>query len=270
MEGLDRRISAIERDREHGATHLTLEALGVLGDAAGDQLPDGAWASHLIQVSNRLVEAKPAMAGLRNATTRLLTRLLEAGPEHGRHEAGSLCWELIRELYEAAEGAAATATSLLPAPGALATCSYSSAALRVLRMCREAGKTQRAVVFEPEAGPEAPGRRLATKLTRLRVPVALAGGRSAKDAIWGAQAALIGADAVTPRHVLNGAPSLALARAAKGRIPFYVVCETVKLTERTQAESGYDEVPLELVTGIVTEDGMLAAPDVRQRLGEIA
>ena len=78
--------------------------------------------------------------------------------------------------------------------------------------------------------------------------------------------ALVGADAVAPGCIVNGTPTLALAQASKGRIPFYVVCETVKMVAQAVAAPGYDAVPIELVTAVVTEDGAHSPEEVGRRL----
>jgi translation initiation factor eIF-2B subunit delta len=80
---------------------------------------------------------------------------------------------------------------------------------------------------------------------------------------------LCGADAVSLHGwLINGAPSLELAEvAARKKKPFYIVCETAKFDVRgflaglRRAEPGFDMVPLELVTGIVTERGVLTVDD---------
>ncbi|MCX6002780.1 MAG: hypothetical protein NTY79_09695, partial [Chloroflexi bacterium] len=65
--------------------------------------------------------------------------------------------------------------------------------------------------------------------------------------------------------LINGEPSLELALvAARKEKPLYVICETAKfdargfLTGLHQPETGFDMVPLELVSSIINERGILS------------
>ena len=71
-----------------------------------------------------------------------------------------------------------------------------------------------------------------------------------------ARLVMVGADAVTSQYLVNGTPTLELARVANGVIPIYVVCETIKFAMSIPAEPGFDRVPLALVSALVTEKGV--------------
>ena len=265
MEGIDERVADVERDLEHGATFLTTEAVRVLGAAAESYPPTENWASRLMEVAERLADAKPSMAGLRNAVNRLLEQVLELGATEGSRAARTLAERLLTELHDAAETAASNAASHLPDVVTVATGSYSSAVLRVCLMARKLGKEVRVLVFEPLKEKKAPGHRLFHDLTgqgfeAILKGVVSGGGLEAVDVV------LVGADAVTPDYVVNGSPSLALARVARGRTPFRVVCETVKFTGDVCLQPGYDRVPMALVEAIVTQDGAQTPVDVWRRV----
>jgi translation initiation factor 2B subunit (eIF-2B alpha/beta/delta family) len=107
---------------------------------------------------------------------------------------------------------------------------------------------------------------MADELTSLGLPAWVVDGPITKYAVGGAQLALVGADAVTAEHIVNGTPSLELAQAAKGRVPFHVVCETVKFTRESQVEHGYDRVPLALDASIATEEGLIAPAQMERHM----
>ncbi len=266
MQGIDDRIVAIEQDREHGASFLTMAAVSVLADAASTDPTGDRWEPYVARVARRLAAAKPAMAGLRNASQCLLRRLSALGPAEGRQKAQKLSEDLRAKLRASAQCAAANAARLIAPNGAIATCSYSSAVLRACQKAHEAGAPLRVLVFEPVTGGDAPGRHLAGDLTDAGISARVVGGPAASEAIVGVQAVLIGADAAVPECVVNGTPSLSLARAARGRVPLYVVCETAKFAREAQVDIGYDRVPLGLVTGVVTEVGILRPADVARRV----
>jgi translation initiation factor 2B subunit (eIF-2B alpha/beta/delta family) len=150
------------------------------------------------------------------------------------------------------------------AGAAVATCSYGSAVARLCKYAAEARKQLRVVVLEMGAEPMAYGRRLAAELGEQGVHAEVVDVAGLAAASGGVQAGFIGADAVTMKCVVNGTPSLDLAKAAQGRFPLYAVCESVKLIRSVPAEAGYDEVPLELFAGVVTESRVLTPSDVRR------
>ena len=104
----------------------------------------------------------------------------------------------------------------------------------------------------------------------MGLAVELFGPAASARSVGRAHLTIVGADAVTPAFVVNGAPTRALAEAASGRSPFYVVCETVKFAPSAFASSGYDLIPLRLVRGIVTEQGVSGPADVRLNLAAAA
>jgi translation initiation factor 2B subunit (eIF-2B alpha/beta/delta family) len=148
----------------------------------------------------------------------------------------------------------------------MATCSYGSAITRLCKYAMEARKQPRMVVLETDPEPSAYGRRLAAELGEQGVHTEVVDGAGLAAAAGGIQAAFVGADAVTMKCVVNGTPSLELAKAAQGRFPLYAVCESVKLIRAVPSETGYDEVPLELFAGVVTESRVLTPADVRRLL----
>lgn len=269
MEDVEHRIAAIQNDHTHGAMFLAIEAARSLAAAAVAFGSADDWAQRVRSVARRLAAAKPAMAAVGNATAALLARLLELGPEAGRTQAPLLAERLIRELEDAAKQAATVATTLLPSGATVLTCSYSSAVLRTLRYAYASGKQVRALVLASGSGTESHGLRLAWELDSAGVRAVVVADEALPEAIARAQAALIGADAVTPRCVINGTPSLLLARAAQNRIPLYVVCETVKFVREVPETPGYDQVPLSLVQSIATEAGLVQPADVPARVEEL-
>ncbi len=269
MEDVERRIAALQHDQAHGATFLAMEAARTLAVAAVALSGEGDWARQVRSVARRLTAAKPAMAAVGNATGLLLAQVLELGPEAARTQAPRLAERLILDMQAAAEQAASVAAALLQHGATVLTCSYSGGVLRTLRQAHASGKQVRALALASGSGPESHGRRLASELGEMGVQAEVATDEALAEAVARAQVAIIGADAVTPRDVVNGAPSLHLAQATRGRIPLYVVCETMKLTHHVPTTPGYDRVPLSLVRGIATEAGLLTPADVPGRLRDM-
>ena len=263
-EELDARIAALERDLEHGAGLLTSRGVEILGDACA-ALPRERWPDELPRVAERVAAAKPAMAGLRNAVGLLLRDLLEIGPDRGATGARELAWRLTDGLRRVGDMAADNAASALGPQASVATCSYSSAVTRTLIAAARFGPPGAAVVYEPCTRPDAPGRRLADAIAAAGWPASVHAG-PASGVVELADLVLVGADAVTTGAFVNGVPTAELAAAALERIPLYVVCETIKFTDEAAPAPGYDRVPLEQVTDVITENGRLSRPAIADYL----
>lgn len=265
MQDVEARIEAIRLDREHGSAWLTAESLMLLGEIAAEMDAEEGWVEQLESLAGRIAGAKPVMAGLGNGVERLASELMGLGPDEGKWSARWVAQEHVLTLREASEGAARRAAGLVKVGAVVATCSYSSAITRLCKHAVEARKQPRIVVLETNLEPAAYGRRLAVELGERGVSTEVVDA-AGMAAAGGIQAGFIGADAVTTKYVVNGAPSLELAKAAQGRFPMYAVCESVKLIRDVPVEAGYEEVPLEMFAGVVTEGRLLTPADVRRLL----
>ena len=93
---------------------------------------------------------------------------------------------------------------------------------------------------------------------------------------------LVGADGVCPEGVVNkvGTMSLALAAREFGK-PFVVLCSTSKLIPVLEMdamesesvlenarirETVFELTPLELVTAVITDEGVMSGPEIKKRL----
>ncbi|KAA0002259.1 MAG: hypothetical protein FE048_04240, partial [Thermoplasmata archaeon] len=92
-------------------------------------------------------------------------------------------------------------------------------------------------------------------------------------------AIVVGADAITPKGIVNKVGTHAIALFAKEKgVPFYVVSQTqkifpwVKIEEKLEKHGNidikniyFDITPLSLVTAIITNEGLLKDNDVKKR-----
>ncbi len=257
---LDARIVALERDLEHGAGLLTRHGMEILRDACLT-LPRERWDAELPEVAERIAAAKPAMAGLRNALRLLLGELLELGPGGDEAAVRELAWRVTDGLRRVGDMAADNAAAVLGPDASVATCSYSTAVTRTLVAAARFGPPGAVVVYEPRTGPDAPGARLADAIAAAGWPASVYAG-PASEVVERADMVLVGADAVTSGALVNGSPTAELAAAAVDRIPFYVVCETIKFADDAALAPGYDHVPLQRVTDVITENGRLSRPTI--------
>lgn len=177
----------------------------------------------------------------------------------------SLADKLILESVEATAQLAQIASETIHNGDKVMTCSYSSTVCQILKAARDTGKEISVIVAESRAvDGNAYGELTARELGVLGVPVELIPDHSISQHMSLANVALIGADTILrDGSVVNGASSLELAVAAKAvGVPFYAAAESSKLDRsgesgtKSQLESGFEKVPFDLITRIITEFGV--------------
>jgi len=266
-----RAVDVIREDRVHGASWLARRALEVAGDAAA--LSPGASvgevAAAVEEAARWLVEARPGMAAVRNWLECLLVRVAELAPRAGdvesfrravRREAG----ELARRAEAAGSLAASRAAEAMTPGEQVFTASHSATVDEVCRLAWRSGKLRQVFAAESRS-PEgrAYGEEVREALAPAGIPVAVVPDVALAEWVRRASLVLVGADSVLrDGSVLNGTPTLALARAAReAGVPVRVVCEAAKLDRWTDPaslrssglEAGFDLVPADLVDAIITD-----------------
>lgn len=160
------------------------------------------------------------------------------------------------------------ARRLLPQAGSLVTLSYSSTVLETLR-----GSGAKVVVGESLPGGE--GARTAEALSRSGTAATVVPDATLGQWAAAADAVLLGADAVTPRGVINKVGSRLLALAAKvERTPCYVVADSSKFRLPRSAfplpllgpADLFEYVELDLIERVITEQGALTGRLVAKRV----
>ncbi|MFB6122633.1 MAG: NUDIX domain-containing protein [Haloferacaceae archaeon] len=277
-------VETVRDDETHGSAWISRRALDVLRDEAA--VADD-WAA-VAAVARDLRTARPSMAAVENRVNRVLSTADRTPDAVGRAAETA-----IEAAGDAGDEAAATAAACLS--GTVATLSRSGTALSALLAARPA-------VVVGESRPAREGVGVAERLAAAGLDVTLTtdaglcaavGGNDAlggsdaagSDAVdEGVDAVLVGADAVlADGSVVNkvGTRALSLA-AARADVPVYAVAAAAKIRpdERMHGESGdpaavyggdadvsvsnpvFDRTPADLVTGVVTERGVLDAEDV--------
>ena len=281
-------VRSIAADGDHGAAYLSVRALEVLRDRAGlltaerDEYgddPDGE-REELVELARRLLEARPAMAVLRNRVNRAMS---EADAEGGAPAVLEAAIGGIERALEADEVAASEASA--HATGTVMTLSRSGTVLEALSR----GDPGR--VYVAESRPALEGRAVAEELAAtLEGTVTLHTDAAAAHLLAREDVGcvLVGSDTVLPDgRVVNKTGTRALALAARREgVPVYAVAATDKISTRAAVnlEAGsreavydgeasldvvnptFDVTPADAVTGVVTERGTLSTDEV----GEVA
>lgn len=293
-----RLINEIRDNKTHGASELARQAVAVLKRAVA--LSHAVTAEGFLlqqqEIAQRLMSARPAMAPLFNIVSRLLNRVhLEAEGldlDSVKRLTLSRADEIIQESLQAVARIAHSGSQLINSGDRIMTHSYSSTVVAVLK---EAFHKHRNIkVTVTRSGPGRTGERLARELKADGIPVTFIDDTAAGLYIPEVNKVVVGADRIcADGGIVNGIGTYPLALVAKkAGIPLYVFCETLKfdprlnsheidLEEKEPSEvaapgslpSGvevknpyFDITPLELVTGVVTENGLLAPEEVINHL----
>jgi ribose 1,5-bisphosphate isomerase len=278
METQNERIARIRNDREHGSRWLVRETISVLYDIATQ--PTSSPEENLQQLQragNELTNARPAMAALAGAVRRILNA--PDGLAGMAREAA----KLLNELDSSIEHITNFARPFLT--GNIMTHSLSGTVLEVLTTCL----SQIDHIIVLEGRPRYEGREVARELSTGNASITLITDAQADIFLPQCHAVVVGADSILANgDILNKAGTALLAWAAHGhRIPFYVLCETLKisphswpgnLSQLEEKESTevleqpipgvsvrnfyFDRTLSRLITGVITEQGIMGKKEI--------
>ncbi len=287
-------IDEIKSDKTHGASQLARQAINVLKLAAEHSQADNVeqFLQEQKEIGQRLMLARPAMAPVFNIVSRFLSAVSQVSPDEGldsiKSSAISKADELAGGSLQAIAQIVNYGSALIDDGDRIMTHSYSSTVIAVLK--EAFAKHKHIEVIATRSGPGRTGERLAQELGRYGLPVTFIDDTAMGLYISRVNKVMVGADRVcADGNIVNGIGTYQLALAAeKADAPFYVLCETLKfapglksyevdLEEKEPSEvvepgrlppevrvknPYFDITPLELVTGIVTENGLLTPGEV--------
>ncbi len=286
-------LNNIKNDNTHGATEIAARSASILSFVAKNpDLSAAELIKQLRETAKALVRAQPAMAPLVHLASDLLQQLDELNElEKNRLATVATCDQFIERLNKSQEMISKFAADLIHDGMKIMTHSSSSTVLNTLLFAKSAGK--RFDVICLESRPLREGVELAKKLGQAEIPVKLIVDAAAPLFLRETSLLLVGGDAVLSQGLFNKIGTLGLALAAKEfRVPFYALCDSTKFlpehypfpdqTKKGPAEIEnipaqnvtilnyyFDLTPLESLTGIVSEEGMLMLHEVKQRLKKI-
>jgi translation initiation factor 2B subunit (eIF-2B alpha/beta/delta family) len=254
-----RRLAAIARVPDQGAA-----AVGSLAAGAFIELVEGiaayrpdAYPDAVFEIADEILERQPAMAPL---ITLVNAIHLSAGDGPG---------PLVAELRAVERRAARSAALLgqigagLIEPGASVLTVGGSGSVRAV--LTEAGAHRRVFVSCVATMPSGEGVELAADLAGAGLPVEVVSDEEAVEAVGGVDLVMTGATAVGPEAFTNASGTADVIEAAVDHgLPRYLVVSIEKalpaplFSRAVAARAGAtDEVPLGLLTGVITELGPL-------------
>ena len=287
-------IDEIRNDKTHGASQLARQAAEVL-KAAAERSQAGSASQFFLELKEtgeKLMSARPAMAPVFNIVSVLLKavseKYVETDLDSVKRFTMARADEAVSASLQAVARIAKYGSQLVADGDRLMTHSYSSTVVAVLE---EAFASHRNIeVITTRSGPGRTGERLARELSLYGIPVTFIDDAAMGLYLPSVDKIVVGADRVcADGNVVNGIGTYQLAvTAEKAGVPVYVLCEALKFDPRLRGdevdleEKGTGEVvgvgklppgvrvknpyfditPLELIDGIITENGMLAPEEV--------
>jgi translation initiation factor 2B subunit (eIF-2B alpha/beta/delta family) len=271
----------IREDTSSGAAEIAEQAAKLLLDALKQGKGD-----EIRALGKALIDAQPAMAPMLNLVNYLFHAIESIHDPQAIKEKGRAAVQgFLDSLRTASEKIRGHALGLLKGKKRVMTHSYSSTVLGVLEHARGIE------VICPEARPLGEGLSTARALGEQGIRVRLVTDFAALSLVGESDLVMVGADAITLEGVVNKIGTYGLALAARDNsVPFYVLAgwekflpppfaqalriekkDPQEITQETipnvAVENRYfDFTPLELITGVVTQAGVISADEVRRQL----
>ena len=284
-------IDKLKNNRTDGASELARQAAGILKTAAESSRTENAaeFVLEQAEIGKRLTSTHPSMATIYNMVSRLLSVLDRKSkrmePDAVRQLVIDRADEVMEESLKAVEEIARNSARLIKDGDTILTHSYSSTVVAALKKASAGYSDIRVVVTR--SGPGRSGERTARELGGLNLGLMFIDDTAAGLYLSEVDKVMVGADRIcSDGAVVNGAGTYMLALAAeKAGIPFYVLCETLKFDSRLKSSEVeieekepeevagkadlpagtiirnpyFDITPLELITSVVTENGLFTA-----------
>lgn len=279
MDDLTPLLAAIATDRESGASEILRRAIDVLRRALPRHPADR------LRIARALCHAQPGMAPIWNAAVAALMDEEQPGRFEGFvqrvERAPAALLRVTRELLsDPNEGGRAARLG----PLSLVTISYSASVRQALESLASSRPLRVACA---EGRPALEGRRMAAALAQAGGAVTFFSDAAIAEALNGADAVFVGADAVASEWIVNKVGTRMLAAAASlAGIPCYAIasrdkCCAPALARVIAPRDGtpteiwdgppagvavrnpyLERVPLDLITAIVTDGGLMPAANV--------
>ena len=284
MNWIEKKIDALAKDRSHGAAQLATSAVKILMDVCrrsrGKDV--GQLVTSVRQTALSLAKVRPSMAPIRNWSLVFCHRLQEKMNDRISYseaqQRGILLGEqLLKEQQKIVELQVKASRAILKNRDSVLTLSYSSTVESILKH----GLPPACRVVIAESRPLMEGRRLFENLKHISADLRMITDAQMGLAIPSTDLVLVGADTILgDLGVVNktGTYLSALVSHSHGR-DFFVAADTYKINVAMDSSSSvlesksgkevwpqhekqcdnvyFDVTPAELVSGFVTEEGVL-------------
>jgi translation initiation factor eIF-2B subunit delta len=282
-------LESVKNDRTSGAWVVARKAIQCLealikekSDANVEEL-----LRELERVAREILSAQPLMAQLTNLFNTIFFTIEHETSNNALILSRKIAGEAIR-FHEYSQNAvtkvAEYGRELITQDSIVLTHSNSSTILEIFKKAHSEGKAFQVILTESR--PACEGKERAIELSKLGIQSLYLIDAAVGVGVEHADIVLLGADSLTEHSLVNKIGTKAICLLSREAvIPCYAACESSKFTPQklspkkerprdpsevwdnpppeTSIENYYfDEVPLELFTGIITEDGILTPAEI--------
>lgn len=267
------KIKILKYDRESGARQLALNTLDLLRSFSkkSKNATKKSFVNDFSEFGYKLLNIRPNIPPIQNLVAQTVYEIsnLEADNiDSIRNYIMSRIDEIARKSQIDVKKSAQVASKLISDSDYVGTCSYSSTICETFKIAVQQGKSFNVLVAESKSsdGKFSYGKILANFLKSLKINVEVFLDDMIYKNIPRTNCVFVGADSVFwDGSIINGSPTYGVAvEAEECSIPFYSVCETTKVNtlhfmgKNVEIEEGFDLIPANLITEIVTEKGILS------------
>lgn len=272
MKSIYQLVDEIKNDHSHGASYLSVQSMRVMQQLTmiNEFNSIQQFLAATNDVARLLANCRPSMVSINNLISGYIDELNQhtasmSELEELRLYARTCCESLINDFMAAGSQAIENAAALIGSGDTIVSCSYSSTIYQTLVQARRQNKDFGVILARSrsEGSNLAYGEMLATELQSAGLESHIIEDDVLPEGAAQATMVLVGADSIrSDGSLVNGYPSLKLAGAArKLNIPFYSICDNWKFDRRHPVqeieEPGFDLIPVEFISGIITEKGVI-------------
>jgi translation initiation factor 2B subunit (eIF-2B alpha/beta/delta family) len=288
------KIEKIRLNNTSGSTELAKQAAEILiflVNNFSDNSPSKL-INYINDTSNELIKAQPVMASIFNlANTTLLENIGLKDKDEIKQNVRNSCYQFIQHLKLSSKIISELTVKIIKDEATIITHSYSSTLLNTLIFAKEFGKNFNIICTESR--PMNEGVQLAKQLGKKGISVKLMIDAGVYSVLQDADLILVGADAVSSSGFVNKIGTYGLAIAAKQyNKTFYALCGIDKILPKeypiifkyqknpkeifsqsiknvTPINYYFDLTPLEFITGIITEKGILSQLEIQEHISKL-
>lgn len=287
-------LEDVKNDHTSGASVVAKKAISCIEVLAKEKSDVGvaALTTEIERVSGEILKAQPNMAQLTNLFNTIFFTLEAERSGDSLALARKISGEAKRFEENAKKAVAKVAefgaSQLISADDTVLTHSNSSTILAIIKKAHEQGTTFQVIVSESR--PACEGKERARELSKMGIRTLYLIDAAISMGVERADVVLLGADSISETVMVNKIGSKGICLLAReALVPCYAASESSKFTPQklspkkeplrdpkevwanppaeTSVENYYfDEVPLDLFTGIVTEEGVLTPEEMSGKI----
>ena len=282
---LEHMLRDIEHDNVSGSVKMAKKTATIVREAAREAISEGLdLRSEVARWADAVARAHPFMALVRNIGR---SAAQATSVEELDHILDRVLWELDNGNERIGERVG----RLFPGGGTFMTNSFSATCYAGLRHMAGSGQEVRAIVVESRPARE--GVQLARALGEHGIRSTLIVDAGIASFIDRADAVLVGGDTLSGTFFVNKLGTHPLVLTARSKdVPVYLLASILKLVREDEVPAEepphapeevesddmrnvtveniyFERVPLELITGVVTEEGVLHPDEVARRVASL-